>query len=312
MLQQKFVYTALAVILIAGLAGAFVLYRMLVSGNVSDFEITRVVNKKIAGSAETQKPSLDNPALDEENKEEGKADSFISNLLKNPTNRPLFGSFRLKSIIAADSNPESSRATIEDIDTGSSRTYSIQDTLPDSSQLVDIKQDYVILEKNGVRKRIFFTYGSDNRGGLYPPGPEGHEKIGDNEFNLHPYRVFRGDANSVLDFSMKIHSREGDMEGIQVSGIQRDTLADVLGLKDGDVLLEVNGQRIDSVLNTVRASMNAHRSDDLLLNVRRNGRIVTLKYHLFWEGQGSWTSIDVLNSKAVSSLFDDSILSNLF
>jgi len=309
MLHRKFVYTALAIVLIAGLAGAFALYKLLETGPIPDPE------KSAAGKEEISVPSEDSPTVpDRSFPKDSEAEretgySLARNLLKNPPNRPAFGSFRLKSIIADDAHPESGRATIEEIDTGSARTYALGDPLPDGSRLVEIKQDYVVLEKDGTRKRIFFSYGI---GGWNSSGTRGFAQVGDGEFNLNPYRVFRGDADRVLDFSLKIHSREGEMDGIQVLGIKPGTLAERLGLKDGDVLLEANGQKVDSLLNAVKANMNAYGSDDLLLKVRREGKIMNLTYHLFWEGEGSWTPADVIRSKAISSLLDQSILSNLF
>lgn len=309
MLHRKFVYTALTIVLIAGLAGAFALYRLLETGSIPDFETHDSESEEISMSSENSPAVPDRAASKENEVEAEKSYSLARNLLKTPANRPVFGSFRLQSIIADNAHPESGRATIEEIDTGSVRIYSLGDTLPDNSSLVEIKPDYVVLEKDGVRKRIVFSYGS---GGRNSSGTRGFARIGDDEFNLNPYRVFRGDANRVLDFSLEFHDSEGAMDGIRVSGIQPGSLAALLGLKDGDVLLEANGQKVDSILNTVRASMNAHGSDDLLLKVRRDGKVISLTYHLFWEGQGAWTAADVLGSKAISSLFDESILSNFF
>ena len=309
MLHRKFIYTALAIVLIAGLSGAFALYKLLETDRAFDAGTSDEENGRISATAEDSPDDPDRPISKDSEAGKEKGYSLARNLLKNPVNKPVFGSFRLKSIIVDDAHPESGRATIEEIDTGSIHTYALGDILSDKSMLVEIKQDYVVLEKNGVRKRIFFSYG---RGGVNSSGTRGFARIGDGEFNLNPYRVFRGDADRVLDFSLKIHTSEGKMDGIQVSGVKPGTLAALLGLKDGDVLLEANGQKVDSVLDAVKASMNAHGSDDLLLKVRRDGKVIDLTYHLFWEGQGSWTPADVLGSKAVSSLFDESTLLNLF
>jgi type II secretory pathway component PulC len=312
MLYKKFIYTFLAVLLLAGLSGAFVLYRMLAPGGGPDLEISEAGSGEPAPAAKAPKPSPSVPIKDEKEKEEEKSSSLVGNLLKNPGARQQFGAFRLKSIVADDAAPKSGRATIEDMDTGSTRTYYIDDTLPDNSRLVAVKQDYVVLQKAGVRKRIFFNFGGEDRGDAKLPGADGYSQINNNEFNLNPYRVFKGDADQVLDFSMKIHSSNGDMDGIQITDVRSGTLADLLGLKEGDVLLAVNNQPVDSVLNAVRACMNAHGSDDVQLKVRRSGRVTTLTYHLFWQGQGNWTSSDVLRSKAVSSLLNEAVLSHLF
>jgi hypothetical protein len=240
--------------------------------------------------------------------------SYVMGLVRNPTLRPQFGDFRLISVIVNDAVPESSTATIEDRKTGASRIYSMHEKLPDDSELVDIRQSYVVVEKSGVRRRIDFSSQGIRRSSVRTRlNPDtGYAKTGENEFALNPYRVFRGDADRVLDFSMEADIRNGKMDGIRLSGIRDNTLARELGLQEGDVLLAVNGTAVDSILSGVRACMNAYYSDELQMKILRGDRVVDTTYHLFWEGQGSWTPADVLNSKAVSSLFANGVLLHLF
>ena len=196
------------------------------------------------------------------------------------------------------------------MNTGSSRTYAVNDILPDDSRLAGIERNYIVLEKSGVRKRIYFNSSADKN--LLSGRSAGFRKLGDNEFDMNPYRMFRGDAARALDFKMKVHYRDGHMDGIQVSDLENNTLFRTLGLQEGDVLLEVNGNPVDSLLNSVKACINAYYSDDVQLKILRNDKKIDLTYHLFWVGQGSWTPMEVLNSKAVSSLFDSEFASHLF
>ena len=242
--------------------------------------------------------------------------SSIKNLLNTSNRKQIFGSYQVKGIIVNNAAPESSSATIEDLSNNTSRIYSLNDTLSDNSRLVDIKQDYVVLQKNGVRKRIYIQYSRSNRSraGSFVSGnnSNGFQRISDNEFNLNPYRVFRGDTDTVLDFTMKVSRREGRMDGIAISNISDDSLARKLGLKENDVLLSVNKESVDSILKGIDVCMNAYNSDDLQLQVLRGNQVISLTYHLFWDGQGSWTASDVLSSKAVSSLLRNGLIPNLF
>ena len=138
--------------------------------------------------------------------------------------------------------------------------------------------------------------------------PNGYKKINDREYNLNPYQVFKGEADKVLDFSMKISGQDG----IKISDVSNNSLARNLGLQEGDVLLAVNKEPVDSLLKGINASINAYNSDDLELKIRRGDRVIDVTYHLFWEGQGTWTPGDVLKSKAVSSLLKNGFFSNLF
>ena len=263
----------------------------------------------------TESPGPSAPPADAENPR-GSSYSKITNLLNTSNRKEIFGSYQVKGIIVNDAAPESSSATIEDLSNNTSHIYSLNDTLSDNSRLVDIKQNYVVLQKNGVRKRIYIQYsrsiGSRTRGSASWNDSNGYERISDNEFNLNPYRVFRGDTDTVLDFTMKVSRRDGQMNGIKISDISNDSLARKLGLKENDVLLSVNKESVDSILNGINACMNAYNSDDLQLEILRGGQVISLNYHLFWEGQGSWSPSDVLSSKAVSSLLRNGFISNFF
>jgi len=315
MFSRKNLYILLAVMFAA--AVVFIVFRAFIAGGPSgpedaislrqDGEAAETVADPVAATG-GKKPEAPERTVGEENY------SLVERLLKGFQERQVFGSYRIVSMIVHDTVPESSRATIEDMQTGSSLTYSINDVLPDDSRLVHINQNYIVLQKNGVRKRIFFNTTDGNSEGKSRSANRrsGFRKINDSEYDLSPYRVFRGDASSVLDFTMKVHSRDGEMDGIQVSDIKQETLFGNLGLKEGDVLVEVNSKPVDSLLNSVRACINAYYSDDVQLKIRRGDEIISLTYHLYWEGQGSWTPMEVFNSRAVSSLFEGKIASHLF
>jgi len=320
MMKRKYIYITLAAILLASSVIAAGYYWASRYNIASERNSTPISNETVDAPDDAPSASLEatpsdssTPAATAENPKQGSY-SYALNLLNNIQNRDVFGSFLLKGIIVNDAFPESSSATIEDLNTNISRIYSLNDTLPDNSQLVDIKQDQVILQKSGIRKRIYFQSGRNNRRRNSASGnsSKGYSKINDNEYNLNPYRAFRGDADRVLDFSMKVSSQDGRMDGIEISDISNNSLAGDLGLRENDVLLAVNKESIDSLLKGINACANAYNSDDLELKIRRGNQVISLNYHLFWEGQGTWTPAEVLSTKAVSSLLKSGLFSNLF
>jgi type II secretory pathway component PulC len=242
--------------------------------------------------------------------------SIVMNLLKASNRKESFGSYRVKGIIAHSSMPELSSATIEDTNTGQSRVYKIKEKLPDDSQIVDIKQDHVTLQKSGVRKKIYI-FSTGYSGGIkrttfLENAFSRYKKVSDVEYMLKPYQVFKGDANSILDFSIEVSDKDGRMEGIRISDIKNNALARDLGLKEDDVLLEVNNEPVNSLYKCIKASFNANNSDEIQLKIRRGNKYFYLTYHLYWDGKGLWTPKDILNSKAVSSLFNLKFASHLF
>ena len=65
-------------------------------------------------------------------------------------------------------------------------------------------------------------------------------------------------------------------------------------------------------MKSVYACIDAYHSDELQLKIRRGDKDVSLTYHLYWEGEGSWTPMDVLRSRAVSSLLKNGFSGRLF
>ncbi len=242
--------------------------------------------------------------------------SFVTNLLKSIGKRKLFGDYRLKGTIVYDAVPELSRSIVEDLNTGKSRIYSINEKLPDKSIIVGIKPEHITLQKSGVRRKICFpsegNIGGSKRSTLLEDSFNGFKEINDNEYDLKMYQVFKGDASSILDFSMEVYSQNGQKDGIQISDIEHNALALDLGLQENDVLLAVNNESVNSLLGCIKVCINAYSSDELQLKIRRGDDVILLTYHLFWEGKGVWTPKDVLNSRALSSLFNNALTAGLF
>jgi type II secretory pathway component PulC len=323
MLKRKRIYLSLSAVLMAALAIAAVVFLMPAIRIPLDAKIRAPLDLLKEGSAPAGLPGDNASNHISPSAGAGNSENFrtannpaVMELLKTSSAMELFGSYRLKGIIRDSSAALLNRAIIEDMNTGESRSYSISDKLPDNSQLVGIQRDYVTLQKNGVRKKlyIFSRYRSEGiqDSALLENTYLGYKKIGENEYVLKPYQVFKGDANRILDFSIQVSALKGRMEGVRITDIKNNALARELGLKEDDVLLEVNNESIHSLYTCFKASFNANHFDELQLKIRRGDRYIFLTYHLFWEGKGFWTAKDVLNSKAISSLLDFGFAAHLF
>jgi type II secretion system protein C len=243
--------------------------------------------------------------------------SSIMNLLQISRSERLFGSYQLKGIVIIDDKaPETRHAVITDPASGITRTFPLHSVLPDDSELVGIEQHHVILQKSGVRKRLdMYAVTGENavsQRSYLAKAENGYNKIGNNNYVMNPYLVFRGDAGSVFDFAMTVYSPNGDMEGIQLSNMKNNIAARELGLRENDIIVSVNNTSIDTVASAVKACRNAHESDEIQLEIRRGEEVISLTYHLFWEGEGSWTPMDVINLKPVSSFLRNVIVRSLF
>ena len=285
MLKRKYIYMLVAGILVAGIAG--ILWTAGSDIYLGKHSVSLLHGK---GTAPQDGPGTDSSLSKSSSTaaaDGGGNYSLVMNLLKSSRGEQLFGSYKLKGTILNESAPESASATIEDLGSGINRVYSLSAELPDHSRLVSIAEDHITLQKWGPEEDIPLFRIKQGKGKV-----QGVARINDYEYNLNPYDVFNGDAGSILNFSLNAASRNGHMEGIRISDIEKHPFRRDLGLKENDVLVEVNGEPVDSLVKGVKTCINAYNSDELLLKIRRGDKLLYLTYHLYWEGKGSWTPGD--------------------
>ena len=69
--------------------------------------------------------------------------------------------------------------------------------------------------------------------------------------------------------------RDGETQGFKFYGIRRGSLPKLLGLKNGDMLTEVNGEEIRSVDKAMALAMKLRRASNLSVTLVRKGKPVT-------------------------------------
>jgi len=69
------------------------------------------------------------------------------------------------------------------------------------------------------------------------------------------------------------------MEGFEVGQIKEGSVVEKLGLKNGDVIFEVNGQALDSLATVVRLFSEAQSLPQATLGVLRGGRRMTFVFN---------------------------------
>jgi type II secretory pathway component PulC len=242
---------------------------------------------------------------------------FILNLLQKQKVQDTFGTYRLKGVVIISNKlADSKRAIIEDLATDTTHTYWLNSVLADNSQLVDIQKHHIILQKNGMRMRLYIHNLSAEQVGeqraYLEKTQEGFARIGFSEYVVNPYLISRNSVNNLLESGLGISAPNGTMEGIQISGVGSNSLARKLGLMENDVILTVNQKQLDNLSNVIMTGINAHKSDELRLEIRRGDRIIPLTYHLFWEGKSSWNAVDLLNTKPIFSLLRELLTYTVF
>ena len=84
----------------------------------------------------------------------------------------------------------------------------------------------------------------------------------------------------IVQGSFAPWKENGEMIGIFASRIDRGGIFDQLGIEERDVILDVNGQAVQTPEDTLKLMEYFAHDNKIFINVRRNGRELTLESHL--------------------------------
>lgn len=69
------------------------------------------------------------------------------------------------------------------------------------------------------------------------------------------------------------------MDGFELGEIKSGSVVEQIGLKDGDVILSVNGEALNNVTAVIRLAAQAQNMPEVTMSVRRKGRLMTFVFH---------------------------------
>jgi len=173
---------------------------------------------------------------------------------------------RLLGTIVAEPESYSSALIVEESNPDFARGYSIGDKLHDREiasierrrvklRAPDGTEEWLVVDTEGLTAAGPSTVASSGE-----PTAEGVEQISDNR-----YRVSRetfdkniNDLESISRMGRALLHRgpDGEFDGYRLSSIRRGSLAEQLGIKNGDVIHAVNGES----LNSMQAAMGAYNT----------------------------------------------------
>ena len=73
---------------------------------------------------------------------------------------------------------------------------------------------------------------------------------------------------------------DGEFDGYRLSAIRRNTLADQLGIKNGDIIHAVNGQSLNSVQSAMNAYNTLRTDSSFCFEISRRGSPTELCYEV--------------------------------
>jgi type II secretion system protein C len=110
------------------------------------------------------------------------------------------------------------------------------------------------------------------------------EKLAENKYAIDRALLdkYIGDIESISRMGRALLHRgpDGDFDGYRLSAIRRNTLADQLGIKNGDVVHSVNGQALNSVQGAMSAYQGMMSDSSFTFEITRRGQRVTMEYEV--------------------------------
>lgn len=164
--------------------------------------------------------------------------------------------------------PEYSVALIKDNKSNSSSPYALGDNLLNEAQIIGIEQKRVLLKRsNGTIEYIELGEKEDAGGSRSKSkaGGDGEEDGGVTKEGPNKYIVDQAVLDQLLENPEQLASQVrviphkdegGQIDGYRLSGIRRNSIFYKLGVKNGDIIHNVNGMP----LNSMSSAMDAYNS----------------------------------------------------
>lgn len=194
-------------------------------------------------------------------------------------------------------DPAWSMATIRDLDSNSLAPYTANEQIRPGVSLLSVERGRVILLNQGRREYIML---GDEPKAAPPPRPaatpankpqptagktvaiEGAEQA-INCSSEHTCTVDRKFVESLLADPRKLMTqarmmpitRDGETAGFRVSRVRKGSLATLIGLENGDVVSEINGQKLGTIDDAMAMYAKLRRANHLSVVVERGGAVVT-------------------------------------
>jgi general secretion pathway protein C len=159
---------------------------------------------------------------------------------------------RLVATVVND-NAELSLATLVDLERDAHEVMSEGQTLEGRPKvrIASIERERVLLDNDGVREQLVVFHGDAGRSVTYEPTPEQREQRRELSHRLREltdagknYRDVLGPGTRgglLAEGDLSAAYEDGEMIGVQVDGIREGGVYDKIGLRNGDVVTDVNG-----------------------------------------------------------------------
>ena len=273
--------------------GTQYVHRLLILDDLDDIQAPGVSeNNQVTSTSKNSAPSKSNYT------------SIISR-------RNIFDSTQAKKPAEKPQNPQEENMTISDIDAqlmgtivmkpdtaslamiqlNSNKTiipYGIGDQLLDAKIEV-IEPEYVWIRRNN-QLEVLRLFGEKNDAGTAATKPKSksNDDSGVAKSGKDKYTVDQEVFDELLQNPEKLytqirateHKKDGEVDGYRVSGIRRKSIFYKLGIKNGDVIHNVNGMPLTNLNEAMKAFESLQSSRDFNFDITRRRKKRTMEYEV--------------------------------
>ncbi|MEZ4322760.1 MAG: type II secretion system protein GspC [Myxococcota bacterium] len=169
--------------------------------------------------------------------------------------------------------------------------YSIDDKIGDAvivaieSKLVRLRrgtaEEILTMDEDAEdRPRAAASTDSDEKGG----GDDEVTDLGDNNYAIDRSTLdkYLSDLEGISRMGRALLHRgpDGEFDGYRLSAIRRNTIADKLGIRNGDIIHSVNGKPLNSMQSAMEAFNTMQNDANFKFEVTRRGQKVELGYEV--------------------------------
>lgn len=175
---------------------------------------------------------------------------------------------------------------IQDLTARTEEIYRIGDIIepphPDEigAKIVEIQRGRVILSRYGIKETLI-AY-EDKTLSARPSALPAVQS------SANRWQVSKSDLASMIrdpgkilrDVMVNPYFEGGRMAGFRVSQIEKGSLVDRLGVQDGDIIKQVDGQPMNSIEKAIQVYKGARNKRVISVDVERDGQMTTLTYEI--------------------------------
>ncbi len=188
----------------------------------------------------------------------------------------------LKLVGAIAGGPAASRAIIQNARDNTISPYRIGDIVA-AATVESIQRDAVVLRHEGRRLVLKLHTGtaSEDKADPGPTTPQTAAHTAPTRGNTVPLSTQAGYVEEVFrKVKIEPYVKNKQTRGLKISGLEKVPLAEIFGLRNGDVIQTINGQQLTSKQKAFQVLMKARTQSRVDIQLLRDGKSKDLSFDI--------------------------------